>query len=255
MRRTRWAAGLGAGLLALLVVPGAALADGNTLRSGQRRQAAARGRDQLGLGARRRHPRDVHAGGLRLPGDRLLPRQERRHGGREDPGQLLDLRRSASTPSASLSPSATATRSSARTASSWPAPTRARTSRSSTSPNGHDHGRDAVVLPVRVLRRLAGDRLGHDARAHQVRRLRHLRDRLLVAHLPDRRALDLRRRLARHAVPHAGLRRLDGGPPDRRHRRVRRAAAARRRVAASTAPTASRGRSRATTCRCSASAC
>ena len=31
MRRTRWAAGLGAGLLALLVVPGAALADGRTL--------------------------------------------------------------------------------------------------------------------------------------------------------------------------------------------------------------------------------
>ena len=31
MRRTRWAAGLGAGLLALLVAPGAALADGRTL--------------------------------------------------------------------------------------------------------------------------------------------------------------------------------------------------------------------------------
>ncbi len=31
MRRTRWAAGLGAALLALLVVPGAALADGDTL--------------------------------------------------------------------------------------------------------------------------------------------------------------------------------------------------------------------------------
>ena len=35
-----------------------------------------------------------------------------------------------------------------------------------------------VVLPVRLLRRLAGDRLGHDARADQVRRLHHLRDRL-----------------------------------------------------------------------------
>ena len=88
--------------------------------------------------------------------------------------------------------------------------------------------RDAVVLPVRVRRRLAGDRLGHDARAHQVRRLRDLRDRLLGDHLPDRRALDLRRRLARHRVRHAGLRRFDGGPPDRRHRRARRAAAARR---------------------------
>ena len=32
-----------------------------------------------------------------------------------------------------------------------------------------------VAVPVLLLRRLAGDRLGHDARAHQVRRLRHLR--------------------------------------------------------------------------------
>src|SRR3954463_13310474 len=31
MRRTRWAAGVGAGLLALLALPGAALADGMTL--------------------------------------------------------------------------------------------------------------------------------------------------------------------------------------------------------------------------------
>ena len=35
-----------------------------------------------------------------------------------------------------------------------------------------------VVLPVRLLRRLARDRLGHDARADQVRRLHHLRRRL-----------------------------------------------------------------------------
>ena len=115
--------------------------------------------------------------------------------------------------------------------------------------------RDALVLPVRVRRRLAGDRLGHDARAHQVRRLRHLRDRLLVDHLPDRRPLDLRRRLARHAVPHAGLRRLDGGPPDGRHRRARGAAAARPASRQVRRLTASRGRSRATTCRCSVSAC
>ena len=39
-------------------------------------------------------------------------------------------------------------------------------------------GRGEVLLPVRVLRGLAGDRLGLDARAHQVRRLHHLRDRL-----------------------------------------------------------------------------
>ena len=75
------------------------------------------------------------------------------------------------------------------------------------------------------------------------------------AHLPDRLGLGLRRRLAAGQRRHAGLRRLDGRPPDRRDRRARGAAAARRRAAASTARTASRGRSRATTCRCSASAC
>ena len=32
MRRTRWAAGLGAGLLALMALPAAALADGRTLK-------------------------------------------------------------------------------------------------------------------------------------------------------------------------------------------------------------------------------
>ena len=83
------------------------------------------------------------------------------------------------------------------------------------------------VLPVRLLRRLAGDRLGHDARADQVRRLPDLRGHLRVADLPDRQPLDLRRRLAAGQLRHAGLRRLDGGPPDRRDRRVRGPAAAR----------------------------
>ena len=46
-------------------------------------------------------------------------------------------------------------------------------------------------------------------------------------HLPDRLALGVRRRLAADQPRHAGLRRLDRGPPDRRHRRVRGAAAAR----------------------------
>ena len=89
-------------------------------------------------------------------------------------------------------------------------------------------GRGEVPLPVRVLRRVAGDRLGHDARADQVRRLHHLRDRLLRADLPDRLALGLRRRLAAGQRRHAGLRRLDGRPPHRRDRRPRGAAAARR---------------------------
>ena len=57
------------------------------------------------------------------------------------------------------------------------------------------------------------------------------------------------------AVLGAGLRRLDGGPPDRCDRRARRAAAPRRRVGASSARTASRAPSRVTTCRCSVSAC
>ena len=47
------------------------------------------------------------------------------------------------------------------------------------------------------------------------------------AHLPDRLGLGLRRRLAAGQRRHAGLRRLDGGPPDRRDRRARGAAAAR----------------------------
>ena len=82
-----------------------------------------------------------------------------------------------------------------------------------------------------------------------------LRRRVRRAHLPDRRALDLRRRLAVHLVRHAGLRRLDGGPPDRRHRRARRAAAARPAPRQVRPPTGARGRSPGTRCRCSASAC
>ena len=93
-----------------------------------------------------------------------------------------------------------------------------------------------VLLPVRLLRRLARDRLGLDARAHQVRRLHHLRRRLRLDHLPDRRALGLRRRLPAGAGRpveghrlrrHAGLRRLDRRPPHRRDRRARGPAAAR----------------------------
>ena len=84
-----------------------------------------------------------------------------------------------------------------------------------------------VVLPVRLLRRVARDRVGHDARADQVRRLHHLRDRVRRLHLPGRLALGVRRRLAAGQRRHAGLRRLDGRPPDRRHRRPCRPAAAR----------------------------
>ena len=70
-----------------------ALADGATLDLAQQGPARADRRHQLALGlivaGIARH---VHAGGLRLPGDRLLARQERRHRGRQDPGELLDRR-------------------------------------------------------------------------------------------------------------------------------------------------------------------
>ena len=56
-------------------------------------------------------------------------------------------------------------------------------------------------------------------------------------------------------VGDAGLRRLDGRPPDRRDRRAGGAAAARPADRASTTQTASRGRSPGTRCRWSASAC
>ena len=56
----------------------------------------------------------------------------------------------------------------------------ARLRRSADGVPGHGplrrHDRDEVDVPVLVLRRLAGDRLGDDARADQVRRLHHLRE-------------------------------------------------------------------------------
>ncbi len=88
-------------------------------------------------------------------------------------------------------------------------------------------GSSQVLLPVRVLRGVAGDRVGHHDRAHQVRRLPDLRGRLQRADLPDHQPLDLRWRLAPGELRHAGLRRFDGGPPDRRHGRAGGAAAAR----------------------------
>ena len=78
---------------------------GRHLRRGGQGIARLR-RHQLDLGDRRRLFRDVHAGRLRLPRDRLLARQERGHGHREDRHQLLDRRRSCTGRSASRSPSA-----------------------------------------------------------------------------------------------------------------------------------------------------
>ena len=225
MRRTRWAAGLVTGLVAALAVPAAALADGGDVAERRRRQVPGRRGDQLGLGDRRRPPRDVHAGRASVPGDRLLARQERGRRGREDPrrtsrsrdrllgGRLrarVRRRRLARRRLRLLLTSATR---------------RERRRRLSGRVNGH--ARRALLLPVRLLRGVAGDRLGDDARAHQVRRL-HLYAVVFAAIIYP---------LVAHWIfgggwlqvedRHAGLRRLDGGPPDRRDRRARGAAAAR----------------------------
>ena len=121
--------------------------------------------------------------------------------------------------------------------------------------HGGRQQRGVLLLPVRLLRRLAGDRLGHDARAHQVHRVPDLRGRLLGDHLPADRPLDLRRRLPRRpsatACRTSPARRWSTSPV-RPARSPRCCCSARAR--ASTARTASRARSPATTCRCSASA-
>ena len=181
--------------------------------------------------------RAVHAGRIRHARDRLLAREERRNRGREDPHEPLDrghlllggrlrVRLRQRRRARHLQ-----RRSWAATASSCSSRERRRG-----LPGDGRLGRDGrvqVAVPVRVLRGVAGDRLGLDARADQVRRLRDLRDRVRGDHLPDRLALGVRRRLAaerRHrpdAHRHAGLRRLDRGAPDRRHRRPCGAAAAR----------------------------
>ncbi len=79
-----------------------------------------------------------------------------------------------------------------------------------------------------LLRGLAGDRLGHDARADQVRRVRDLCRGLRRDHLPAGRTRRLRRRPARRRWRQAGdgLRRFDRRSPHRRGRSARRSAAA-----------------------------
>ena len=200
-------------------------------RSGFRRSVGVRelaglGWHQHAVGVPRGRAGDLHAARVHVPGDRILPGQERGHDRREDLDELLDrrdhvlggglrvrLRRSPR----------------ARHRRHGILPPRLRRSVDGVP----DHGllrrvrRVEVHLPVRVLRRVARDRLGHHARADQVRRLRHLRRHLLRADLPDLLGLGLRRRLAAERHRHAGLRRLDGRPPHRRHRWPGGAAAAR----------------------------
>ena len=125
--------------------------------------------------------------------------------------------------------------------------------------------RREVLLPVAVLRRLPGDRLGNDARADQVRRLRRSTRSCsraiiypLVAHWVFGGGFLQTGDVAVSASTMGGwgmgLRRLDGRPPDRCDRRIRGAAAARAAQGQVRSLTASRGRSRGTTCRCSGSA-
>ena len=131
------------GLVAAAGAPGGGIGR-HARRRRERRAPRQSVGDQLDLGDRRRLPRDVHAGRLRVPRDRLLARQERGHGGREDPHELLDRRalywavgfafafgdRRASSARTGSSCATTATR--RRRSRSWACPTR-RSSRSGSS--------------------------------------------------------------------------------------------------------------------------
>ena len=169
--------------------------------------------------------RDVHAGRLRVPRDRLLARQERRHRGGEGPDELLDRRLAY-----------------------WAVRLRLRVRRPATSSVTHgfflqDFGDPQTAFPIMGLSDATVEakwffqfvfcavslaivwgttleRIKFGVYAIYAVDLRG-------AHLPDRLALGLRRRLAAVEPRHAGLRRLDGRPPDRRHRRARGAAAPR----------------------------
>ena len=165
------AAGGGAGPAAL---PAVARAD--TLEAANNGVLAGQRGDQLDLGDGRGAARDLHAGGLRVPGDRLLARRRTPAPWSRRSSPTSRSPRSCTGRSASPSPSASATiighdgfflRGYGDPQTAFPVMGSLRR-----------HDRDEVDVPVLVLRRLAGDRLGDDARADQVRRLHHLRDRL-----------------------------------------------------------------------------
>ncbi len=115
--------------------------------------------------------------GLRVPGDGLLARQERRHRRGEGADQLRRRSRSRGGWPASRSRSAVAAGSPATPASSC----RSATCSGAGSPiagPARRRGQRVRVLPARLLRGLAGDRLGHDARACALHRLSALRGRV-----------------------------------------------------------------------------
>ena len=219
--------------------------------------------------------RHVHAGGLPAPGGRLLAREERRHDRREGPDELLDrrdrllgrrLRARVRRRDERLRRPVRHDGFFLRDFGGHASPTRrCSPPRSAGGVPGHGHlrrhDRGEVLLPVRLLRGLAGDRLGHDARADQVRRLHDLRDRL------QRRSSTRSPRTGSSAA--ASCRPATGSAPASsacRTSPARRPSTSSARPArwrrcccsgrgrASTRPTASRGRSRGTTCRCSGSA-
>ncbi|CAA9513649.1 MAG: Ammonium transporter, partial [uncultured Rubrobacteraceae bacterium] len=176
-------------------------------------------------------PRLLHAGRLPAARDRLLAREERGGGGGQDPGQLLHRHHRLVGPR--VRPGLRRLRRLRRRLGLLPV-LRQRGRRRGGRPLRRDvRRRDLRVLrlPVHVLRRLPGDRLGHDARAHQVHRLPDLRRGLRRPDLPAHRPLGLRRRalLGRqlHRQRGAGLRGLLRGPPHGRHRGVRGAPPAR----------------------------
>ena len=177
------------------------------------------------MGDRRGRVRDAHAGGLRVPRDRLLAGQERRHRGGEGPDELLDRGARVSGRAALPSPSARARSSATPGSSCATTGTRRRRSRSwasPTRPSRRNGSSSSSSAPSRW--RSCGARRFERIKFGVVR---HLRRRLRGGHLSDRLPLGVRRRLAAVEPRHAGLRRFHGGPPDRRHRRARGAAPSR----------------------------
>ena len=182
-------------------------------------------RGEHALGRRRGRARDVHAGRLRLPRGRADADEERRpHRGQERP-HLRASARSSTGRSASGSRSATAARSSGRTASCPSVDSLLAVGAGAVLVLHDDPGRGRLHVRGRLRGRLARDRLGRDGRAGEALGLLRLRRRL-HAHLLDHVALGLGRRLAVRPRD-AGLRRLDRRPLPGRARGAGRRAAAR----------------------------
>ena len=174
------------------------------------------------LGRRRGDPRDVHAGGLRLPRGRPHPDEERRpHRGQERP-HLRDLL--ARLLGGRLRPCLRRRERDRRHVGLLPEFRRPPGDRrGAVQLLRLDPGGRRLPLRSRLRRRLARDRLGRHGRAREALGVLRLRRRL-HPHLLRRLALDLARRRLALRPRHAGLRRLDGRPLPGRARRARRRA-------------------------------